>query len=175
MVYIYIAYHHSYMTQIVFSYFVYLCCDPWMEQHRDIDNFPINGTIPVSLVLDHNIISWLMNLITVTSYASNIPKYNKTYIKRSHCGTRKKWPYKTGDLFKEVPFIWNIQKRTSKWWPFNTCDCLIEVTAWAGLTILWNKHEMHTKLCTISERIYYLKLIFWLWTYLMTAIPEEII
>jgi hypothetical protein len=24
----------------------------------------------------------------------------------------------------------------TKKWPFNTCDCLIEVTAWAGLTIL---------------------------------------
>jgi len=26
--------------------------------------------------------------------------------------------------------------RTRKRWPFNTGDCLIEVTTWAGLTVL---------------------------------------
>ena len=26
---------------------------------------------------------------------------------------------------------------TGKGWPFNTCDCLIELTAWVGLTVVW--------------------------------------
>jgi hypothetical protein len=49
--------------------------------------------------------------------------------------TMKKWPYKTGDLFKEVQVIWIFHDRKKTRWPFNTGDCLIEVTTWAGLTI----------------------------------------
>jgi hypothetical protein len=30
-----------------------------------------------------------------------------------------------------------VNDRTRKRWPFNTGDCLIEVTAWAGLTLLY--------------------------------------
>ena len=30
---------------------------------------------------------------------------------------------------------------TRKKWPFNTGDCLIEVTAWAGLTVYHNSHN----------------------------------
>ena len=31
--------------------------------------------------------------------------------------------------------------RTRKRWPFNTVDCLIEVTAWAGLTVYLCENE----------------------------------
>ena len=34
----------------------------------------------------------------------------------------------------EVNFIWNFLDRTRKRWPFNASDCLIVVTARAGLT-----------------------------------------
>ena len=43
--------------------------------------------------------------------------------------------HKTGDLLIEVQFIWNFSWQDKKRWPFNTGDCLIEVTEWAGLTI----------------------------------------
>jgi hypothetical protein len=49
----------------------------------------------------------------------------------------KKWAYKTGNLLKEIQFIWNVTWQGKKRWPLNTDDCLIEVTACAGLTI-WN-------------------------------------
>ena len=42
--------------------------------------------------------------------------------------------YKTNDLFK---FIWIFYDRKKKRWPFNTDDCLIEVMAWASLTLLY--------------------------------------
>ena len=29
---------------------------------------------------------------------------------------------------------------TRKRWPLNICDCLIEVTTWAGLTVYWGGH-----------------------------------
>ena len=32
------------------------------------------------------------------------------------------WPYKTGDLLKEVQLIWNILWQGKKRWPFNTGD-----------------------------------------------------
>jgi hypothetical protein len=38
-------------------------------------------------------------------------------------GTKKKWPYKTGDLLKEVQFIWNSLTGQEK------CDLLIQATA----------------------------------------------
>jgi hypothetical protein len=39
-------------------------------------------------------------------------------------------------LLKEVQFIWNILWQDKKRWPFNTGDCLIEVTAGACLTVI---------------------------------------
>jgi hypothetical protein len=50
-------------------------------------------------------------------------------------GTKKKWLYKTGDLLKEVKFTWNFLWQDKKMWPFNTSDCLIEVTSLTGLTL----------------------------------------
>ena len=44
---------------------------------------------------------------------------------------------KTSDLLKEVQFIWNILCQDKKKWLINTCDCLIEVTVRAGLTVLF--------------------------------------
>jgi len=50
-------------------------------------------------------------------------------------GTKKKWPYKTGDLLKRFNFYETFYDRPRKRWPFNTGDCLKEVTAREGLTI----------------------------------------
>ena len=48
-----------------------------------------------------------------------------------------KWSFKTVDLLKEVQFIWFFfYDRTRLSRHFNIGDCLIEVTAWAGLTLL---------------------------------------
>ena len=45
--------------------------------------------------------------------------------------------FKTGDLLKKVYYIYDIfYDGTRKWWPLNTGDCLIEVTARASLTVL---------------------------------------
>ena len=53
------------------------------------------------------------------------------------------WSFKTGDLLKEVQFIWNFLSQDKKMWPLNTGDCLKEVTSWADLTVLkqFNKTE----------------------------------
>jgi hypothetical protein len=53
---------------------------------------------------------------------------------------------KTGDLLKKVQLIWNYLRQDKKRWPFNTVDCLIEVTAWAGLTT-WNKYHGSDLVC----------------------------
>jgi len=42
-----------------------------------------------------------------------------------------KWSLKP---LKEFQFIWNFLWQDTKSWPFNTGDCLIEVTSWEGLT-----------------------------------------
>jgi hypothetical protein len=49
-------------------------------------------------------------------------------------GTKKKSSFKTGDLLKEVQIKFSMtgQEKLS----FNTDKCLIEVTKWAGLTVL---------------------------------------
>jgi hypothetical protein len=50
---------------------------------------------------------------------------------RSSIGTcvRIYQSFKTGGLLKESQFIWKFL------WPINTGDCLLEVTAWVGLTV----------------------------------------
>jgi len=40
--------------------------------------------------------------------------YSQTCFKRSPLGQRKKWPYKTGDLLKEVQFILNLLWKDKK-------------------------------------------------------------
>jgi hypothetical protein len=45
----------------------------------------------------------------------------------------KMWSYKTGDLLKEVQFIWNVLTGQER--PLNTGDCLIEVSTMTGLTV----------------------------------------
>ena len=40
----------------------------------------------------------------------------------------------------------------TKWWPFNTGDCLIEVTAWAGLTV-YHFHENNTNYHRWEQRV----------------------
>ena len=41
-----------------------------------------------------------------------------------------------GDLLKEVNSYEIFYDRTRKRWPVNAGDCLIEVTLWAGLTVM---------------------------------------
>jgi hypothetical protein len=52
--------------------------------------------------------------------------------------------YKTGDLLIKVQFIWNCLLLDKKNVTFNTGDCLIEVTAWAGMTVLGPDFHIHT-------------------------------
>ena len=49
--------------------------------------------------------------------------------------TKKKRPYKTGDPLKEVNSYKIFYDRTRERRLFNTGNCLIEVTAWAGSTV----------------------------------------
>ena len=60
---------------------------------------------------------------------------------------RKRWPYNTGDLLQGVKFIGNFLWQDRKRWPYNTGDCLKEVTAKAGLTVLYH--------CSISVISYF--------------------
>ena len=46
--------------------------------------------------------------------------------------TKKNWPYKTGDLLKEVQLIWNFLWQDKKKWPYKTGDLLKEVQ------LIWN-------------------------------------
>ena len=48
--------------------------------------------------------------------------------------TKQKWSHKTGDLFTEFSIQLKYSERTKRG-PFNTGDCLIEVTIRAGLTV----------------------------------------
>ena len=36
-------------------------------------------------------------------------------------------------------------------WPFNTVDCLIEVTAWTGLTVLLNKDYLYVSIRNVEK------------------------
>ena len=57
----------------------------------------------------------------------HLKTYSQTYIKRGHhIETKKLWPYNTGDLIKEVQFIFSIigQENVTLY----TADCFIEVT-----------------------------------------------
>jgi len=63
-------------------------------------------------------------------------KYSQTCIKRSPLGWRK------GGLLRQTTYkrlnSYEIDfDRTKKGWPLNTGECLIEVTAWAGLTTVY--------------------------------------
>ena len=62
--------------------------------------------------------------------------YSQTCIKRSPLGQRK------NGLIRQVIFY----DRTRKMWTFNAGDCLIEVTAWAGLTVLTFQCHLHMNL-----------------------------
>jgi hypothetical protein len=60
---------------------------------------------------------------------------------RGHLWDKERWSFKTGDLLKEVQFIWNFLWQDKKKVTLNTDDCLIEVNAWADLTLhiyYWN-------------------------------------
>ena len=73
--------------------------------------------------------SYLWVIILTLNFVS---KFRVKPALRSQVWNKEKWSFKTGDLFKEVQFIWNF---TRKRWPFNTGDCLIEATTWIGLSV----------------------------------------
>ena len=72
----------------------------------------------------------------------------KPVFKRSSLGQRK------SDLLKRFNSYEIFQKRTKRMWPFNTDDCLIEVTTWVGMfdctrnqicmVLIKNKHAFYT-------------------------------
>jgi hypothetical protein len=55
----------------------------------------------------------------------SINEYSQTHIKRTPLG-QIKWSSKTGDLLKEVQFIWNFL------WQQEKGDLLIQMTAYRG-------------------------------------------
>ena len=82
--------------------------------------------------------------------------YSQTCIKRSPLGQRKS---------KEAQFTWNFIWQSKK-----KCDLLIQLTAWAGLNVIYytkclmssyfsildNKHDFYHKwMCTICNIIYF--------------------
>jgi hypothetical protein len=95
---------------------------------------------------------WRMNMLVVSQYQPRLSRtnvlpiflqVNQLLIKLPYTCTVKPvsrgrlWPYKTGNLIKEVQLIHMKFSITGqeKRWLFNTGDCLIEVTVWAGLTV----------------------------------------
>jgi hypothetical protein len=54
-------------------------------------------------------------------------------------GTKKKWSDKIGDLLIFYDRTNQIRKR----WAFNTGECLIEVTAWSGLTVFYRYFKLY--------------------------------
>ena len=88
--------------------------------------------------------------------------YSQTCNKISPLGKRNKWPYKVGDLLKEVQFIWNILWQYNKLWPLNTGDCLIKVTSWAGLTEYESVYFVNDNHLAISSIVDYVLHTYWL-------------
>jgi len=62
--------------------------------------------------------------------------YSQTCIKRSPLGQRKDGLIRQVTSEKRLNSYESFYDRIRKKRPFNTDDCLIEVTAWAGLTVL---------------------------------------
>ena len=70
----------------------------------------------------------------------------------SHTCIKRSWPLvqrhsglirQVTSFKKQVQFIWNVLWQDKKRWPFNTGDCLIEVTTWADfneIRLLSNIH-----------------------------------
>jgi hypothetical protein len=91
--------------------------------------------ILIVLALQHNSLRIDMSP-TRTLYPDSKPTNLWSFSLRGHMWGKKR-SYKIGDLLKEVQFI-------GKRWPVNTVDCLIEVTAWAGLIVFLNRRYYHT-------------------------------
>ena len=68
--------------------------------------------------------------------------YSLTSIKRSPLGLRKRGHIRQVSSSKRFNSYEIFYDRTRKRWPFNTGDCLIEVTAWAGLTVYHFQHSI---------------------------------
>jgi hypothetical protein len=98
----------------------------------------------------HDILDEKILAILFVSSAVGRAMYCSTSKLRGHLWDRDKWSYKTGDLIKEVQFIWSFPWQDKKRWPFNTGDCLIEVTSWYYIIIRNIKHRKSTVFITIS-------------------------
>jgi len=66
---------------------------------------------------------------------SQFYKYSQTCIKRSHLGQRESGLIRQVTSLKRFNSYEIFYDRTRKGWIFDTGDCLIEVTAWTGLTV----------------------------------------
>jgi hypothetical protein len=75
------------------------------------------------------------NYIYISIY-SFIITYTIKPVLRGHLWDKEKVVYKTGNLLKEIQFMWNFLWQDKKRWPLNAGDCLIEVTLWASLTVI---------------------------------------
>ena len=85
----------------------------------------------------HRVMEDLQKIGGIVLNKDNI-RYSQTCIKRTLLGQRKNRFFKTGDLLKEVEFIYmNFVLKDTKRWPFITGDCLIEVNTWVSLTVSW--------------------------------------
>jgi len=64
-------------------------------------------------------------------------EYSQTCIKRSLLGQRESGLVRQVTSLKRFNSYEIFYDRTGNRWPFDTDDCSIQVTAWAGLTICW--------------------------------------
>jgi hypothetical protein len=89
-------------------------------------------------------ILWCSN--SIVGHKNSLIGLYKTFIVkpvlRGHLWTKKNGlliQVTSQKRFNSYEFVYD---RTRKGWPFNTGDCLIEVTTLAGVTVLWNKKSV---------------------------------
>ena len=63
----------------------------------------------------------------------NMPQFSQTCIKRSSLGQRKNGLIRQVTSLKRLNSYEIFYDRTTKMWPFNTGDCLIDATTLAGM------------------------------------------
>ena len=91
----------------------------------------------ISEKLTHNwTLSVQIDMLAINScFLAIIYIYSQTCIKRSPLGQRKSDLIRQVTSYKRFNLYDIFYDRTINMWLFNTGDCLIEVTVWAGLTV----------------------------------------
>ena len=72
---------------------------------------------------------WCHNYICI-----RLPYIQSNLYKEVTFGTKKKWPFKVTSKRGSIHMKFSMTGQEKRW-HFNTGDCLIEVTAWTGLTV----------------------------------------